>query len=140
MKEQVQNGQTLLNICQQMSQQLDQMALIIQTLTGKDMGIGQRSPPAAASEARRQAAPSSEKDSLASGIMEAQHPMTGYGERLAKRSTPAWATNDGRRRVMTQVYAERDGQRCILLPRATPPAAWRRARRCPASFTPWPDM
>ena len=38
-KEQVQNGQTLLNICQQMSQQLDQMALIIQTLTGKDMGI-----------------------------------------------------------------------------------------------------
>ena len=89
-KEQVQNGQTLLNICQQMSQQLDQMALIIQTLTGKDMGIGAAQPTGGGQ--RGQAAgpvPSSEKDSLASGIMEAQHPMTGYGERLAKRSTPS---------------------------------------------------
>ena len=82
-KEQVQNGQTLLNICQQMSQQLDQMALIIQTLTGKDMGIGAAQPTGGGP------VPSSEKDSLASGIMEAQHPMTGYGERLAKRSTPS---------------------------------------------------
>lgn len=89
-KEQVQNGQTLLNICQQMSQQLDQMALIIQTLTGKDMGIGAAQ--STGGGQRGQAAgpvPSSEKDSLASGIMEAQHPMTGYGERLAKRSTPS---------------------------------------------------
>ncbi|MEG2679403.1 MAG: hypothetical protein RR949_05630, partial [Oscillospiraceae bacterium] len=39
-REQVQQGQTLLNICQQMSQQLDQMAMVVQTLTGKDMGVG----------------------------------------------------------------------------------------------------
>lgn len=89
-KEQVQNGQTLLNICQQMSQQLDQMALIIQTLTGKDMGIGAAQPTGGGQRGQAAGpAPSSEKDSLASGIMEAQHPMTGYGERLAKRSTPS---------------------------------------------------
>ena len=90
MKEQVQNGQTLLNICQQMSLQLDQMALIIQTLTGKDMGIGAAQPTGGGQRGQAAGpAPSSEKDSLASGIMEAQHPMTGYGERLAKRSTPS---------------------------------------------------
>ena len=89
-KEQVQNGQTLLNICQQMSQQLDQMALIIQTLTGKDMGIGAAQPTGGGQQGQAAGpVPSSEKDSLASGIMEAQHPMTGYGERLAKRSTPS---------------------------------------------------
>lgn len=39
-KEQVQQGQTLLNTVQQMGQQMDQMAMILQTLTGKDMGVG----------------------------------------------------------------------------------------------------
>lgn len=92
-REQVQQGQTLLNICQQMSQQLDQMALIIQTLTGKDMGIGSPGTPQAGGGAQggQTAAPTSAdgKDGLASGIMEAQTPMTSYGERLAKRSTPS---------------------------------------------------
>ena len=89
-REQVQNGQTLLNICQQMSQQLDQMALIIQTLTGKDMGIA-TAQAGGSSRGGQAAGPvaSGEKDGLASGIMEANTPMTGYGERLAKRSTPS---------------------------------------------------
>lgn len=92
-REQVQQGQTLLNICQQMSQQLDQMAQIIQTLTGKDMGIGGTGAPRTGGGAQggQTAAPTSTggADGLASGIMEAQTPMTGYGERLAKRSTPS---------------------------------------------------
>lgn len=87
--EQVQQGQTLLNICQQMSQQLDQMAFIIQSLTGKDMGIaapqdggqnaGGKQPPAGTVGGG---------SGLASGIMQAQTPMTDYGTRLAARSTP----------------------------------------------------
>jgi hypothetical protein len=91
--EQVRNGQTLLNICQRMSHQLDQMALIIQALTGKDMGVG--APGAVQGGAgvaggQVPAQPSVDgKNGLASGIMEAQTPMTGYGERLAKRSTPS---------------------------------------------------
>lgn len=92
-REQVQRGQTLLNICQQMSQQLDQMALIIQTLTGKDMGIvgAGAAQTGGGAKGGQTAAPTSAdgKDGLASGIMEAQTPMTGYGERLAKRSTPS---------------------------------------------------
>ncbi len=94
-REQVQSGQTLLNVCQQMSQQLDQMALIIQTLTGKDMGVGGGTPQSGGAPGGRTDAPadapaaSSEKDGLASGIMQAHTPMTGYGQRLAKRSTPS---------------------------------------------------
>lgn len=98
-RERVQQGQTLLNICQQMSQQLDQMALLLQVLTGQDMGVampgmahgggasagGQVSVPAAGKGA----------DSLARATMQAQTPMTGYGQRLAKRSTPDMSAGDG---------------------------------------------
>ena len=90
--EQVQQGQTLLNICQQMSQQLDQMALIIQALSGKDMGIGGAPADAGGKPGaggQTPAPPSPQANSeLAKGIMQAQTPMTGYGERLAKRSAP----------------------------------------------------
>ena len=36
----VQQGQTLMNMVQQMSQQMDQMSMIIQNLSGMDMGVG----------------------------------------------------------------------------------------------------
>ena len=98
-RDQVRQGQTLLNICQQMSQQLDQMALIIQALTGKDMGVGA---PGADQGGQSQGggsvpagSPQSGAGGLASGIMEAQTPMTGYGERLAKRSAPNMASGGG---------------------------------------------
>lgn len=93
-QEQVQQGQTLLNICQQMSQQMDQMAAIIQALTGKGMGAGDgamaQSPASAASVGGGvpEAPQGKSTDSLTGEIMQAQTPMTGYGERLAKRSTP----------------------------------------------------
>ena len=91
-KERVEQGQTLLNICQQMSQQMDQMALIIQQLTGKAMGVaGTQSPSGGGASPGGQVPTKGAEgggDGLASGIMEAQTPMTGYGERLAKRSAP----------------------------------------------------
>lgn len=93
--EQVRQGQTLLNICQQLSQQLDQMALIIQTLTGNDMGGGDAKAPAGGGGNQGgQTASSAAKSpgsGLASGIMEAQTPMTDYGTRLAQRSAPSMA-------------------------------------------------
>ncbi len=91
--EQIRSGQTLLSICQQMQQQIQQMALIIQNLTGKDMGAAGAAGNAdsGASGAVGPVSPggSAGRDSgLASGIMEAHTPMTDYGTRLAKRSSP----------------------------------------------------
>lgn len=97
-RDQVKQGQTLLNICQQLSQQLDQAMLLLQTLTGRDMGAGapQQAPAAQRSGGAR--APSGGgvdgRSSLASGIMEANTPMTSYGDRLAKRSTPNMETGN----------------------------------------------
>lgn len=89
-REQVQQGQTLLNICQQMSRQMDQMALIIQALTGKDMGVAGGAQTGGSPQDR--AAPGEGAEGggsgLASAVMQAQTPMTDYGTRLAKRSTP----------------------------------------------------
>ena len=81
-KERVEQGQTLLNICQQMSQQMDQMALIIQSLTGKDMGIGQT--------VQGNGSPNvpGNGKTLSRAVQDAQQPMTDYGTRLAKRSSP----------------------------------------------------
>lgn len=91
-RERVEQGQTLLNICQQMSQQMDQMALLLQALTGEDMGvIAPQTARQGGSPAGGQVSVKGSKggaDSLARATMEAQTPMTGYGQRLAKRSTP----------------------------------------------------
>lgn len=84
-KERVQQGQTLMNICQQLSQQLDQMALIVQSLTGRDMGIGQ---PAAAPSGQDVSVPENKEKTMGERMTQAQTPMTDYGTRLAKRSTP----------------------------------------------------
>lgn len=87
--EQVKQGQTLLNICQQMSQQMDQMALILQTLTGKDMGVG-GSVSGGQAQSRQAAGPITpgSESELTTGVMQAQTPMTDYGTSLAKRSAP----------------------------------------------------
>lgn len=84
-REKVQQGQTLLNICQQMSQQMDQMAVIIQSLTGKDMGIG-----SAMAENRITTNKKASNDSvgISKSVVQSQQPMTDYGTRLAKRSKP----------------------------------------------------
>lgn len=88
-REQVQQGQTLLNICQQMSQQMDQMAMIIQSLTGRDMGVGGvPASPGGAGGQPPAAGQTGGGGGLAGAVMQAQTPMTGYGERLAARSKP----------------------------------------------------
>lgn len=97
-KEKVAQGQTLLNICQQMAQQMDQMAAVIQALTGKDMGTGTPSmganSPSNGFQPTGGAIPSTkpqngENSRFASGVMQAQKPMTSYGQRLAERSKPS---------------------------------------------------
>ena len=85
-REQVRQGQTLLNICQQLSTQLDQMALIIQQLTGKDLAAGGMPMGAGHLGGATAEIP---KGGIADKVAAAQTPMTSYGERLAKRSTPS---------------------------------------------------
>ena len=78
-KEKVMQGQTLLNMVMQMSQQLAAITGVLmpqeETQTGGGTDGGGSS--------------SGGGNGLASGIMEAQTPMTGYGQALAKRSTPS---------------------------------------------------
>lgn len=89
-REQVQQGQTLLNICQQMSQQMDQMALIIQQLTGRPMNI--------AAQGGTSPAPAvmTGSNGIADKVVESQTPMTGYGEALAARSVPDMASDNSK--------------------------------------------
>lgn len=95
-REQVSNGQTLLNIVQQMSQQMQQMGAIIQTLTGSGGGMpaaagagnsGQGAAPVQRLDTATDENPNA-RNKLASGVMQARTPMTSYGNRLAKRSSP----------------------------------------------------
>lgn len=92
-KEKVQQGQTLLSICQQMSQQMDQMAAIIQATTGKDMGVGGGTGTAGAVPTSGAPVTSSQSKgggrTLASAAGDSQKQnMTAYGDRLAKRAAP----------------------------------------------------
>ena len=81
-KEQVQQGQTLINIVQQMQQQMQEMAGMLGMLTGTAPPQGSPVPEAPAPEAPAKSnAPTDE-------IMASKAPMTSYGERLAKRSRP----------------------------------------------------
>lgn len=85
--ERVQQGQTLMNIIQQMKQQMDSMALIIQAKTGVDMGIGQQlggggggSPGSAPQMGGG--------GGMGGAVKDAQTPMTNYGQQLAQRAVP----------------------------------------------------
>lgn len=89
--EYAQEGQTLLNMVQEMQMQMQQMAAMLGQVTGvpmeNDPSMGGGSPQAP------QSAPTPDADkpssnSVASGIMTAKTPMTSYGQRLAKRSSP----------------------------------------------------
>lgn len=95
--EYARQGQTLLNVCQQMAQQMDQMAMLLQAATGVNMGVDPAVVQSSASTsgavrsfakgAKGQGGESA--DSVNGAVMQAQTPMTGYGDRLAKRSTPS---------------------------------------------------
>lgn len=86
-KEQVQQGQTLYNMVQQLQMQVAQLTA---NLTGQPVPAPQA--PAAGPGMQTggipQGAPQSGGNGLASGIMAAHTPMTSYGQRLAQRSSP----------------------------------------------------
>lgn len=87
-REQISQGQTLLNICQQMQAQMAEMAAMIQALTG--MGTVKDAPEKRSTSSGRADASgtSTGKDTVAAQAMQAHTPMTDYGARLAKRSSP----------------------------------------------------
>lgn len=95
-REQVQQGQTLLNLVQQMSAKMAQMSAMLQMLSGG--GAGTQGVPAApesgkgAGEPAPGGNPTPPQSDLASGVMQAQTPMTDYGQSLAKRSVPDMGT------------------------------------------------
>ena len=78
-KEKVMQGQTLLNMVMQMSQQLSAITGVLMPQEEAQSGGGTNAAESVGGGG----------DGLASGIMEAQTPMTGYGQALAKRSTPS---------------------------------------------------
>lgn len=85
-RERVEQGETLLNICNQLSAQLEQAMQIIGSLTGQQAAPQQTAPQ---SGTGRAPVPQGSTQSINSQIMQAQTPMTSYGQRLAKRSTPS---------------------------------------------------
>ena len=93
-REYVQQGQTLLNLCMQLKQENDMMRVMLQALTGRNLGAAAGGPgtPQDGGSAQGGNVPTGNQETprsgLASGVMQAQQPMTGYGEALAKRSTP----------------------------------------------------
>lgn len=78
-KEKVMQGQTLLNMVMQMSQQLSAITGVLMPQEEAQAGGGTNTAESGGGGG----------NGLASGIMEAQTPMTGYGQALAKRSTPS---------------------------------------------------
>lgn len=78
-KEKVMQGQTLLNMVMQMSQQIAALTGVLMPQDETQSGGGTNAAESGGGGG----------DGLASGIMEAQTPMTGYGQALAKRSTPS---------------------------------------------------
>ena len=91
-REYIKQGQTLMNICMQLQQenQLLKVALMgPQAQANSGNAAGNAAGGSKRSGGTKQSEQSSGAGSgLASGIMEAQQPMTGYGENLAKRSKP----------------------------------------------------
>lgn len=78
-KEKLMQGQTLLNMVMQMSQQLAAITGVLVPQEETQAGGGTNAAESGGGGG----------NGLASGIMEAQTPMTGYGQALAKRSTPS---------------------------------------------------
>ena len=94
-REYVSQGQTLLNVCQQMSQQMDQMALLLQSLTGKDMGLGVDPGGMQSGESASGSGGAQSGGGIGKSEAKAQTQMTDYGTRLAARSKPDMDVGNG---------------------------------------------
>ena len=87
-REQVQKGDTLLNMCRQLSGQVEQLAAVVGQLTGQPVAAPAAQGAGGGEAPAKQGTPEG-ADSLTGDIMPARQPMTGYGQRLAKRSAPS---------------------------------------------------
>ena len=83
----ISQGQTLLNIVQQQSQQLDQMAQIIAAMRGDALPQAQQPQPTQQAQTPSPAG-NGTAARMTAETMNAHTPMTGYGQRLAMRSKP----------------------------------------------------
>ncbi len=88
-RSQVQQGQTLMNICQQQQAQIQQLAALLAAATGA--AVGGQAPPAQSGggEAPSAAPASGNRGEPGHEVLGVSQSMTGYGQRLAKRSTPS---------------------------------------------------
>ena len=77
----VAQGQTLMNMLQQMAAQMDQMAAAL--------GMTPQAVPQEAAQATEPPPEAGMADRMTRETLKAHTPMTGYGERLARRSTPS---------------------------------------------------
>lgn len=92
--EQVQQGQTLLNICQQMSRQMDQMAAVIQASTGMNMGVGGAQAEPGSRRGVQQEQPAAGNGVASEAVQSQKQNMTGYQQRLASSSRPDMAKSN----------------------------------------------
>lgn len=89
----VKQGQTILNICQRMSEQMDKMAALLQAKTGMDMLSGGQASVQGGRMAPRGAGSGYNLAGEARAAQQAA--MTGYGDRLAARSQPNMNKENG---------------------------------------------
>ena len=89
-REKVRQGQTLLNIVQQMAAKMDQMAMIIQSLTGAPKSGDQNAASSTNAQGNAEAAKAAKAEGtqLASAVMASQQPQTPYMQQMVHRSTP----------------------------------------------------
>ena len=98
-KDKVREGQTLLNLIQQMNQQMQQMAMVIQQLTGQvpapQQGQPQPQPQKAQPQQQRQPVPGGKNNVDRAVTNAAKTGMSNYQQKLAARSNPSMDANQG---------------------------------------------
>jgi len=100
-RERINQGQTLLNVCKQLKQENEILKVLLTAATGKPVtgGTGAINPASGGSNPSSgrmsQGGAENAAGGLASGIMQAQTPMTEYGQRLAERSKPDLSAGAG---------------------------------------------
>lgn len=89
-KEQAREGQTLMNMVQQLNMQVQQMAQQIAMLTGQTVTVQQPGMPQGGQPQGQPqgGGPETNAERMTRNTMEARTPMTSYGQQLAERSKP----------------------------------------------------
>lgn len=86
-KEKIMQGETLMNLCQQLQQENMALKAVLQNITGAPApGPSPSAPPTEAAPAEASSPKSSSP--MTDGVMQSRAPMTSYGQRLAEQSIP----------------------------------------------------